>query len=257
MKAIAYLLFPAMAFLSSAAGYGADTLTDKVGEGRDTGSSVTAYGALRAMMHEGAVGPVVALSALLPDSSLYAVGALAELSGEVTVLAGVAYLSYPDAEGARTEVATRTDVGAALLVASSVTQWQAVVTERPIPFEFLDEEIGRMALSAGVDSGDRLVFLVEGEVEELEWHVIDGRQLGAGPSSHEAHRAAAVKERRERAPAVLVGFYSESDQGVFTHMGSKTHIHCVVEDSLSAGHVDHVVIPTGVTVRFGAGEKEH
>ena len=60
----------------------------------------------------------------------------------------------------------------------------------------------------------------------------------------------------ERAPATLVGFYSRSDEGVFTHMGSKTHIHCVVDEPISAGHVDHVSIPTGTTVKFPAGANE-
>lgn len=56
----------------------------------------------------------------------------------------------------------------------------------------------------------------------------------------------------DRASATLVGFYSESDQGVFTHMGSKTHIHCALDEPLYTGHVDHVTIPAGTTLRFPA-----
>ena len=36
-------------------------------------------------------------------------------------------------------------------------------------------------------------------------------------------------------------------------MGSKTHIHCVIFEPLSSGHVDHVIIPAGTTVKFPAG----
>ena len=86
-------------------------------------------------------------------------------------------------------------------------------------------------------------------------HVIDGRRQ-AGGESHQDHLAAAVRSRRDRAPATLVGFFSKSDQGVFTHMGSKTHLHCVVTDSLSSGHVDRVDVPAGTTVKFPASRPE-
>ncbi len=48
------------------------------------------------------------------------------------------------------------------------------------------------------------------------------------------------------------GFYSQSDEGIFTHMGSKTHIHCVLYDPLASGHVDHVTVPVGTTIKFPA-----
>ena len=37
-------------------------------------------------------------------------------------------------------------------------------------------------------------------------------------------------------------------------MGAKTHVHCVLEQPLATGHVDHVDIPAGTTVKFPAGE---
>ena len=64
---------------------------------------VEVYGALRSMFHEGQTGPMVSLRTLLPNPDLYAVGALTELSGEITVLGGTTYLSYPDGDTTRTE----------------------------------------------------------------------------------------------------------------------------------------------------------
>ena len=221
------------------------------GDARAWDGRVEVHGALRAMFHEGRTGAEVRLDSLLPNPDLYGVGALSELSGEVTVIGGRAFLCSPAGEfGMRTETSLRPHAAAALFVAASVPSWLSFVTERAIPFEQLDEEIARLASAAGMSSDQRFPFLVEGAFENLEWHVIDGRRLQEGASSHTDHLAAAVHARRDRTRALLVGFYSKKDQGIFTHMGSSTHVHCVVEDPVSAGHVDHVDIPAGTTIRF-------
>jgi len=205
------------------------------------------------MFHGGQTGAMVSLDALLPNRDLYAVGALAGLSGEVTVVGGTAYLAYPEeGDATRNEVTLRTNVAATLLVDAEVPAWHALVTEHTIRFAELDEEIARIATAAGMRLDRRFPFLMEGNFDDLEWHVIDGRRLTAGEASHQSHLAAAAKARMDRTPATLVGFYSQSDEGVFTHMGSKTHIHCVLDEPISSGHVDHVTIPVGTTIKFPA-----
>lgn len=216
--------------------------------GNDT---IRSYGTLRAMHHEGQTAAMVNLSSLLPSPHLYAVGALAELAGEITVVQGVAYLSYPAGpEKTRTETTSRPTAGAALLVAAEVREWQSLTTPRAIAFEELDQAIADLAAKAGIPSGQRFPFLVLGDVEELSWHVIDGSKLAGEGAAQQDHLAAAVRASAKRTRATLVGFFSETDEGVFTHMGSKTHIHCVLDEPLSSGHVDHVALPAGTTVKF-------
>jgi len=214
-------------------------------------ATIRSFGSLRAMYHEGRTEQTVGLADLLPDPSLYAVGALAGLAGEVTVVGGETYLSYPvGTTETRTESTTKPTVGASLLVTAQVPTWRTVKTERPIPFDELDQAIATLATAAGIPKGEKFPFLVEGQVEALEWHVIDGKRLAPGAAGHQAHLEASVRASAERTRATLVGFYSESDEGVFTHRGSRTHVHCVVEEPLSSGHVDHVAIPAGTTIRL-------
>lgn len=235
-------------------GCAANSSNSITGSARSWEGRVRVHGALRAMFHEGQTGAMVTLDALLPNRNLYAVGALTDLSGEITVIGGKAYLSYPDgADDTRTETTSQTNAGATLLVAAEVPAWHGVVTEHPIHFEELDEAIGKLATSAGMNLDERFPFLLEGDFEDLQWHVIDGRRLASGGTSHEDHLAASIQQRLDRASATLVGFYSAGDQGVFTHMGSKTHIHCVLDEPLSTGHMDHVTIPAGTTIKFPAG----
>ena len=224
---------------------------------RSWDGEVRVHGALRAMFHEGQTGAMVTLDAMLPNTDLYAVGALADLSGEITVIGGKVYLSYPEgAENTRTETTSRTNVGATLLVATEVPAWHSATIENSIRFEELDEAIGKLAASAGMNLDERFPFLFEGDFEDLQWHVIDGSRLAAGGTSHQDHLAASTQARLDRASATLVGFYSAGDQGVFTHMGSKTHIHCVLDRPLASGHVDSVTIPAGTVVKFPAGGNE-
>jgi hypothetical protein len=219
--------------------------------------SVRSYGSLREIYHEGQTGEAVKLADLVPDSSLYAVGAIAGLAGEITIVGGKAHLSYPaGANDTRTEVTTTPGVGATLLVTADVEDWRSVEIERAIPFEGLDQAIVALAVAAGIPKGEKFPFLIEGEVQDLAWHVIDGKRLAPGAAGHQAHLDASVQTSAERTRATLVGFYSESDEGVFTHRGSRTHVHCVVEEPLSSGHVDHVVIPAGTTIRLPIGAKE-
>jgi len=210
------------------------------------------YGALRAMMHQGQTGAMTRMDALLPDPDLFAVGALADLAGEITVIAGQAYLAYPQGEEARYERKTTADAGAALLVAAKVSKWRSAAISQAIAFDELDAAIGKLAAKMGLDPAGRFPFLIEGAVEDLRWHVIDGARLAAGPSTHQAHKAAGVRLKRQRAKATLVGFYSARDQGVFTHINAKTHIHCALEDATASGHVDHVIIPAGAIIQFPA-----
>jgi acetolactate decarboxylase len=212
---------------------------------------IHSYGSLRAMYHEGQIGSVVTMDAMLPDPDLYAVGALAGLDGEITVIAGDVYLSYPD--GSATTKVERTDwsdAEATLLVAARVPAWISFSIKDPIRFEDLDEAIAELAASAGMNAHDRFPFLLEGEFEDLQIHVIDGSRLTEGGASHEDHLEASTRISADHATATLVGFYSTRDQGVFTHRESTTHIHCVLGKPLAAGHLDHVVIPAGAKAKF-------
>ena len=211
------------------------------------------YGTLRAMFHEGKTSEVVNLKSLLPDPDLYAVGALSELRGEITIVGGKVYLSYPEGTGdVRSEVAKVSTEGAALLVAADVSDWRSVETRKPINFRDLDERLAELAASVGLDADQPFVFLVRGQFSSVRWHIIDGSRLEGSGSSHEDHLKASVRREAHDVRGLLVGFYSQGHHGVFTHMGSNTHVHWVTEQPLSSGHVDDVVIPEGVTVRFSA-----
>jgi acetolactate decarboxylase len=209
------------------------------------------------MMHDGKTTETVNLDSLLPNDKVYAVGAISELRGEITVIAGTAYLSYPDGPtDVRTDTTLSPEEGATLLVATEITDWHPAETVTNITWEELDQRIGYLAASVGVDPDKPFAFLVHGQLLDIRWHVINGSQLEDGGGSHEEHSSASIQLTEDEARATLIGFYSPDHQGVFTHMGSKTHIHCVIEDPLSSGHVESVVLPAGTIITFSANLTE-
>lgn len=212
------------------------------------------HGALRAMFHQGQTGTVATLDTLTPNPNLYAVGALTELSGEITIIGGETYLSYSQADGtARCEVSKQSDAGATLLVSTEVEKWVNIATPHAIAWKDFDLAIAKLASAASLDLEGRFPFMLEGEFENLQWHVIDGKRLTSGGTSHEDHLAASVQTKRDRVKAKLIGFYSPRDKTIFTHHDSTTHVHCVVDAPLATGHVDHVIIPAGTLVSFPYG----
>lgn len=244
---IAAALTLALAGCGGSAGPGAG------GTGQQLGPGVHHWGALHAIMAENDTAAVVTLDALTPDSTLHAVGAVAGLRGEISVLGGEVWIATPgDGDVATSTVADSSAASATLLVAARVPGWQEIAIDEAIPFDSLDARIAALAARAGVDLAQPFPFVIEGPMSALEWHVVDGRRLAEGAVGHAAHLAAAVRRRLDHVAAGLVGFHSTAHEGVWTHHGAFTHVHAVIPAARASGHVDHVVVEPGATLRVPA-----
>lgn len=213
---------------------------------------VEVHGALREMMHEGRTGPVVEVARATGTPEVLAVGALAHLAGEVTVLDGEAWLSYAEADGTARTVHTRAPSdSAALLVVGRLPAAQWVTLEEDLPLEALAGRVAELARARGVDTTRPFPFVVEGPLRDVAWHVVDGRKLRPG-ASHREHAAAGVQGQRAQATGVLVGFYSTRHHGIFTHHDSDAHVHVVLPEENASGHLDGVTVGRGARLRLPA-----
>lgn len=212
-------------------------------------TEVRAYGALREIMHEGKTEAHAELASLPEGRHTYALGALSELRGEVTVLDGTVWLAYPNDDGtARIRAEKTSGERATLFVSAQVERWRSVRLERDLtPAEF-DARFEALAAARGVDTGKPFPFRIDGTFRDLQWHVVDGRKLAGG--GHADHVRSAVRGTLAEASGTLVGFFSKAHQGVFTHAGSNSHLHVVAPGAKVSGHVDAVVVPAGAEVGF-------
>ena len=209
-------------------------------------ASVTVHGALREIMHMGRTERRVDLAPLVGRKSLFGLGALEGLGGEITLWDGRLWLSTPDGHGgAVAGQHTVTTVGATLLVTSVVTAWQERPVTEAVSFAELDTFIEREARAAGVNVTEAFPFRIEGSPTRLDWHVIDGSKIPPDAHGHEAHIRTAVRGSLTGAPAKILGFYSPKHHAIFTHHDTNTHAHVISDAPMVTGHIDHVDINTG------------
>ncbi len=200
------------------------------------------------MMHDGQTSTVVRTSDVVPGPHTYAVGALSELRGEVTIVDDQVWLSYPHGAGHRTIADANHTEGAALLVTAQVEHWNEVRIEEDLAMDEFEAHLAKLAEKRQL-ADEPFVFRVEALFPRLEIHVVDGSKLKPGTSARE-HHAASVQIKSMQVAATLVGFRSSSHQGVFTHHGETTHVHAVLSDPLVTGHVDAVVVPRGAILKL-------
>ena len=198
--------------------------------------AVEVHGALRAIMHGGATDGRVTLGDVVTPHTI-AVGALAGLRGEVTVLDGRIATARADGDGV-VAAEGATDARAALLVRADVPAWRDVRLTAAIDADGFDDAIEAALRDAGVDVAAATPFVLDGTFAILDWHVVDG------PHTHgEVHGV----RRSTPGAAVVVGFFSRHHEGVFTHMGQATHVHVLVAGA--TGHVDRLAVAPGATLR--------
>ncbi len=215
-------------------------------------AGVQVFGSLSELMHEGRTESRIALAELDLSDGAVAVGALAGLRGEVTLVEGRLYLSVPEGAGSRTLVGAATDEGAALLVYAAVPAWQQVPVPKDVALPELAGFVEASAIAAGLDVERPFPFVVEGEFAQVQFHTIDARRAVDGEAAD--HAALAIREERPRARGRLVGFYSKAHAGVFTHHGSRIHAHVVLETPLASGHLDGVEVLAGAVLKLPSPE---
>ena len=212
-------------------------------------SEVEYFGSLRGIMHEGDLSAKANLEDFKNTENLYALGAFKDLKGEILVIDGKTYSTRADnGEVIFTEPFKGS---AALLVTASVDSWTEKI---PIAGTISDSEqlqsaIEKIATEYEIHIEEPFPFLIEGTFEELIWHVIDWPEDDP-VHTHEKHQTAGPHGVLTHQKVTILGFYSDSYHGIFTHHASNIHMHFVTEDQSMAGHIDGLKHGTGLTIKL-------
>ncbi len=210
-----------------------------------TADSVFWQGSLRAV-HGGDVSGKVPLQQFAGKKNLYAVGPVADLDGEITIIAGEFFIARVKHGDVKTDANLSTS--ASFLVWSEVAAWKAPVlldakTDNQAQ---LEKQIEALASKAGVDTSKPFPFKLEGTVDSVDYHI-------RAPKTHHGaqagHDDGAKRISTRNAEVEIIGFFSKNHAGVFTHKGSFAHLH-VLERNGYSGHVDEVSASAGVRVLF-------
>lgn len=207
------------------------------------------YGNFKNMVHQRKIDGVVDLKTAVSAPHTYAVGAIKKGEGEITVHNSEVWLSYGKDGLNRTTRTIPESEQALLLVTAQVENWQEIVVPKnmsqPELYKFIIEQAEKYALAPN----QPFPFLLEGRFQKLLWHVING--LNPDLRGHERpHLFNQLTEQREQKLAIIVGFYSGSIQGVFTHPGDSWHLHVLFSDEKKAGHVDEIVVQKDTVLKL-------
>jgi alpha-acetolactate decarboxylase len=222
-----------------------------------TAIEVQQHGAMRAVMRDGQTEARVGLVDV-SSQGVIAVGALAGLEGEVTILDGKVWVARPDGDGVQISgpSASPSDQ-ATLLTVASVARWDRVelTMEKSATGAKLEALIEQTARDHGVDTTRPFPFVIDGVAERLEIHVINGFCPHAtNPTSidPEPWRWSTDEPRSAR----IVGFYAADAAGVLTHHGTAIHVHAIIEydGRVLTGHIDGLTLKPGASLQLPAAD---
>jgi alpha-acetolactate decarboxylase len=197
-------------------------------------------GAMREMFRTGEIEGKIEVSKLLPRGNLYAVGPLADLSGEIMIWDGKPLISF--IKDGRVGVETDPNAKAVFFVWASVERWRGIsVPETVKSYDELEKFIAESAERMNLDSAAPFPFLLKGAFASVDYHINnykpDGEKL-----TREKHDVLKYKARLENKKLEMLGFYSTKHKAVFTHHDRLSHLHVTDGKKTFIGHVDDLAL---------------
>lgn len=212
--------------------------------------AVRSWGTLRQALRDGEVQGRVKLDDAA-GVGVWGVGALEGLAGEVTIADGEVWITEGDAVSPVTTRGSGAGARATVLVAAQVEEWVEVPVQGPVEPAHFDAFIENAARTHGIDPASPFVFRVDGELTDLQLHVIAGQCPMRARALGEATTAPPFELQVALATGQLVGVYAEESAGELCHHGSRTHVHVLLEgERVLTGHVESVGIAAGASLRL-------
>lgn len=212
--------------------------------------SVKNYGHFKKMVHMNKTAGVVDLASAVTSEHSYAIGAIEQGRGEITIVDGDVWLDYGNDGIGNSLNAIPTGEQAVILVAAQVNRWQRSTISKPLLKHDLFKAILARAAKAGVDVKKPFPFLLEGSFSRLRIHVINGTNPKFGGHGGKEKFYKQDIQKRNIQSATIVGFYSAGNQGMYTHPGTSWHMHAVIKDENIGAHVDDIATNEGVTLKL-------
>ncbi len=214
--------------------------------------NVTSYGHFKKMVHMKKTEGVVDIQKAIPPVNGYAIGAIQKGLGEITVIDNEVWLDYGKDGIGHSVNSIPADEKAVLLATSQVEKWQEIRVQNQLSKERLFTFILEQAKQHGLDVNAPFPFILEGSFDNLLLHVINGLNPKSGGHGKKSHLFKQIKEERNKQKSIVIGFYSASTQGVYTHPGESWHLHAVIQEENIGAHVDDISILNGSILKLPA-----
>ena len=222
------------------------SLSCKTDKNEITSYKVNHYGALKNIM-SGNLEQTIRLDTLKTTAHLYALGAIANLKGEIQIFDGVP--SNSSVQNKQLTINSNYTDAAALFVYAHVQAWQEFKLVNINDQKALESAIALTAKEYGINTSEPFPFLVEGKVTQLDWHVIDW-ETGDKVHTHEKHKSSGLHGKVTNTLVNVLGFFSKNHKGVFTHHTTNIHMHFKDISNNISGHVDQIIPSNSITLKL-------
>jgi hypothetical protein len=210
---------------------------------------LSSWGELKTVLSGGQTEGRVDLAEAAARPGTWGIGAVAGLTGEILVRNGTVWIGRVTGPA---ECVTTAGVPegeqATLLVVTQVSAWSESQLPSDMDMEQLEEHLADMAGAAGLPEKGPFPFEVEGGIDGLELHVLNGMCPYATenlPPENDPFHLASSHEH-----GLVVGFFADGQGGVLTHFGDRNHSHVLIlGDDPVVGHFDGGVFKAGSLLR--------
>jgi acetolactate decarboxylase len=199
-------------------------------------SEIRTAGALKDIMQAGDLSAKISLDTIHLSNTTYGLGVAESLEGEIVIIAGTCLRS--NVEGEKVMTRQELDTKAAMLVRIEVKDFSHN-TEMPKISSILELEERLKIQGAKQFNGKPFSFLIKSRISKVDYHIIDWREgTEHSPSNHKqfAMHGSFVDEE-----VIIVGFYSDYHQGIFTPHSTNVHMHVYNPSKNIVGHVDGII----------------
>jgi alpha-acetolactate decarboxylase len=232
---------------SSAVGHSAVVLVGTPG-------TVRTYGSMPELL-AGNIEQKVTLGELPSGPGVVAVGSLSGLRGEIAIVRGATWLSYPAGkDGIRIDNDPGRGEGVAFLALADVKSWRAQTLVDAVPFADLATVVEERARRAGVDVSGPVPLLIDGIFSNIELNVTNGPALDGDKPTEDRLRETSTKAKLPNAEGTIVGFFAASGGERLLHAGKRLHLHVVLPAARQVGHLDAAQIEAGAQLHLPTAE---
>jgi acetolactate decarboxylase len=200
-----------------------------------TYSDVLVAGAMKNVMWKGELAGIIDLDTIQDKKGLYGLGPLSDLTGELLINDGKSYVSKVLTDSTMS-VEETFDLTAPFFVYGHVNEWEEMglpdtIREIADLEQFIDEKTK--------DRKRPFVFKLSGQIAGGIIHVQNLPKGTKVSSPKEAHQGQ-VDYKLGKEEVDIVGFFSTTHQGIFTHHDSYLHMHLITKEESLMGHLDEV-----------------
>ncbi len=205
---------------------------------------VKVSGAMKNIMVNGDLTTHINLDTL-DKTNLYGLGPVAGLKGELLILNGKVYST---SKSGNTLLSSQDKISqASMLVYSKVNKWKQVSMSANVnTYADLEKLVEKTAGDNLYDTSIPFAFKIDINPKQANYHVIDWEEGTTHTMTN--HKQFAYSGQLSNKKSLLLGFYSQHHQSIFTHHTSNMHVHMLDVGSETVGHLDDIQIQGEITV---------